>query len=212
MNELNEIARQHPESVAFLFNQYGYAQLPLTGVSIQAMAIKFGHDFLTELAEKITEDSQLSGFAFSNIFPKRGTVENISNPKVVKSSRNTTGRVSNLKTVQPRLQSAITVPKTTIDLGKITIPASVGNLRPTTITANAPEKKSGFFNNLLGILERGAGVYAGIKAAGGQQQQRQMEQQMVERKRSNTALIVGAVVVILLLGGLLLFNGKKTIK
>ena len=49
------IAQQHNDSAAVLFTQFGYGNLPVTGETIEAMAITFGDAFMKPLDEAIAK-------------------------------------------------------------------------------------------------------------------------------------------------------------
>lgn len=62
MQDLMQLVRLHPESVAFVFNQYGHANLPLNHVSVKAMFVKYGEQFAEDLADHIAGESQSSSY------------------------------------------------------------------------------------------------------------------------------------------------------
>jgi hypothetical protein len=219
MQELNEIARRHPESVAFVFNQYGYGHIPVTGVSIHAMSVKFGHEFLQDLAAHIAKESEYSGFSFSNMLqnltapvkPKQPTA-----PSVAKRNgiRRATGDVDyweqDLEKKQVRFGLVAGNERQPVKLPAITpLPGPVKRtVAGIPIMNPGNDQKKPFFDTVLGILERGAGIVGSVR---NNQIQQQMEQQK-SRRTNNTALIVGISLVAALLVGLLLFKNKKVIK
>lgn len=201
MQELMQIARQHPESVAFVFNQYGYGHIPVSGVSIHAMAVKFGHGFLQDLAAHIANEEQHSGFTstFRPISVSEGLkrVDLKGTTTVLPPSR---APQSTEGYLPPSKRGTI--------LNRV---SNVGNFASGLFSAsqqNIEKQKKPFFESILGVLERGAGIFGAVR---NNQNQRVMEQQQT-RRRNNTALIVGIALVAALIVGLLLFKNKKVIK
>jgi hypothetical protein len=231
MQELTQIAKQHPESVAFVFNEYGYGHLPISGVSVHAMAIKFGHPFLTDLANHISTEAEYSGFNFGEIIRPALNVIKPNPPKATappKGTANRSGRRTTTKKPattgdfdtwtnsaatgrQPIGLISVVDNQKRAEIRNTTVPNNIGN-RAATVLNIAPNphtmQKPKFFDTVLNVLERGTGIFGNIKNS---QFQRQMEQATTKR-RNNTALIVGIVLIVLLLGGLLLFKNKKIVK
>lgn len=211
MQELMQIARQHPESVAFVFSQYGYKQLPVNGQSIKAMSVKFGHAFLKDLAVQIANDGDVSNFNFTAI--GAGIKNLLSNKRnktgaVTTAPRQSIGLVSSIGTPFAPLDIKAIPPRLQIAEGLLVKgPNDVVRL-PTTQTAS----KNSFGSKILGLLEKGVGIYTGIKQTQMEANNQVYQQQKQEQKKSKTALIVGGVLVVLLIVGLIFYKGKKTIK
>lgn len=89
MQELTQIVKQHPESVAFVFSKYGHPNLPINIPSLKAMSVKYGISFLEDLSDHIASEESVSTFnglnPFFNQVQQRGPLllpqPNVSQPK-----------------------------------------------------------------------------------------------------------------------------------
>jgi len=62
MQDIMQLVRLHPESVAFVFKQYGHPNLPLNHQSVKAMFVKYGEPFAEDLANHVAGESEVSNY------------------------------------------------------------------------------------------------------------------------------------------------------
>lgn len=230
MQELMQIARRHPESVAFVFTQYGYPALPVTGQSIMALYVKFGQSVLQDIAAQIANDT-----------PTLEDWDNTSGPKAPakpplikrilttnRDGRRSTGATGATSTedfwdsyqlkkpVGPALTSQNTQNAEKIKaINTVPILTDLSRFTPARITPTntaSTAKKPGIFEKVLGVLEKGVGIYTAVKTAPMEREIFNRELQQQNRRTGTTALIVGGLLIAILVAALLLSNKKTTIK
>lgn len=186
MQEVMQIVRQHPESVAFVFNQYGHPNLPVNVPSLRAMAIKYGPKFLEDLADHMAMENEVSGF--TGLDPRLFRGIGIDERKIPVLRNGPDLKAVSIKPVAP----------------------SVTNRLPSIqapIVSPANQQKKG---RILDIFGKALGIFMGFKNQ--QMEQQHQQQQKQEKKKGSTALLIGGVVIILLVVGLILFSNKTTVK
>lgn len=207
MNTIKDIVMQHPQSVALLFQKYGYSNLPITERSTAAMAVKFKQPFVRELAALVTNNYDV----FVGATGKKTLVKKKSATVSARDTRNKNATPSLLRPIINR--PAITGPA--INAPKITEEAINKHLEKVqqALPTAEPEKKSVFdrvlniFNKALPALQAGAGIIAAAK--GKTPGVMEPQQETAETKKSNKVMYIGiAIVAIIVL--YVLFKPSKT--
>lgn len=224
---LTDIARQHPQSVAFCFSQFGHPVMPVSAKNLAAMIVAHDEPFITELANTICAECSYSGYDSydrQNNNPRTYKVvtkrqknnnakSNVSQP-MTQTEWDAAAEIRNKRqTVHgpvsiSRNNDALT-PDTLTEFHQISQPP-VFNVPVSTPSLVAPKKS--FWQHLVTGVKDITGIVNGIKQANTVTPETILKAEQ-QKKNKNMLWIALAVIGVLIIG-LVIVNskGKKTIK
>jgi hypothetical protein len=217
MNTINQIIAQHPQSVALLFQKYGYSALPITDSSLKAMVVKFGQPFVedlsTLLAASYTGYDSLFGIG-KKAKAKRDARNTNASP--VLNARVARASTAGIAVQRPGIN--IAVPEIKPEAVQQHLTNINQQLKANPRNKGLKEKIGNTLNDVFGFLKQGAGIVAvatgkqGAPAADDVYMPPAAANEVAENQSGKKWLVLGAIVIVLLLAFVLFKSPKKIVK